>query len=228
MRRLSLVIIFLLALAASAGAQTSNVVCGKYTVSSTNPAFTASATSVSVTLFTLPPRSKIIGVDIKHSVAWAGAGVTSTTASLGDGTSHTAYSAAHDIFAAVSNTAFTDTAQFKSTTMAGSSVVARFTANVNFGATAGTSISAATNASPVVLTSTGHGLNTGASVTISGATGSWTPINGTSTITKIDANSFSIPVDSTAFGALTGTVVFSGKALTAGSVDFRVCRVFLP
>ena len=145
MMKRNLSILFLLfGLVISARAQTSPIVCSRYVVTSANSAFTTSASTVSVTLFTLPPRSKIIGVNIKQSVAFTGGGVTSTTASLGDGSTHTAYSAAHDIFAAVSNTAFTDTAQFKSTTMVASSVVARFTANVNFGATAGTSISAAT------------------------------------------------------------------------------------
>lgn len=73
------------------------------------------------------------------------------------------------------------------------------------------SISAATNANPVVFTSTGHGLdaNSRPKVTISGGTGNWTAANGTFTATVTSANAFSIPVDSTAFGALTGTVVFT-------------------
>lgn len=69
------------------------------------------------------------------------------------------------------------------------------------------SVSAATNASPVSITSNSHGLVTGQRVTLSGATGSWTPINGVFVITKTGTNTFTIPVDSTGFGALTGTVV---------------------
>lgn len=69
-------------------------------------------------------------------------------------------------------------------------------------------ISAATNANPVVFTAAGHGLVSGASVIISGFTGDWTPCNGTFTATVITANTFSIVVNSTAFGAMTGSPVF--------------------
>lgn len=92
------------------------------------------------------------------------------------------------------------------------------------------SISAATNANPVVFTSTGHGfpISSRPSVTISGGTGNWTAINGVwgdpgttnaaNPATVIDANTFSIPVNSTAFGALTGTITFTTTAprLTVG------------
>lgn len=76
------------------------------------------------------------------------------------------------------------------------------------------SISAATNANPVVFTSTGHGFdtNTRPKVTISGGTGNWTAVNGEFVATIVDANTFSIPVNSTAFGALAGTVVFTTMA----------------
>ena len=68
-------------------------------------------------------------------------------------------------------------------------------------------ITAATNANPVSLTSVGHGQMTGTVVVISGATGNWTPINGTFTITVTGADTFTIPVNSTTFGALTGSPV---------------------
>jgi hypothetical protein len=76
------------------------------------------------------------------------------------------------------------------------------------------SISAASNANPVVFTSTGHGFSTLQLplVTISGGTGNWTAVNGTFTATVIDANTFSIAVNSTSFGALAGTVVFDTTA----------------
>ena len=53
------------------------------------------------------------------------------------------------------------------------------------------SLTNATNASPIVITSTSHGLTTGALVTISGVTGN-TAANGTFNVTKVDANSFSL------------------------------------
>jgi hypothetical protein len=66
-------------------------------------------------------------------------------------------------------------------------------------------ITAATNAAATELTVTAHGLLSTYAVTIGGATGSWTPINGVHTITKTGDNTFTIPVNSTSFGALTGT-----------------------
>jgi len=69
-------------------------------------------------------------------------------------------------------------------------------------------ITAATNANPVVFTASGHGLVTGDTVVISGFTGNWTPCNGTFTATVVDSNSFSIPVNSSSFGAMTGSPVF--------------------
>lgn len=117
--------------------------CVKYTVAYSNAAFIAASTTAPVTLFTLPARGKILGVNIKHSVAYAGTGISSTTVSVGDGTStYNQYAAAYDIFQAVAATAFQDTSQFKSTTMASSSVVAYFTANVNFGTGAATVLTA--------------------------------------------------------------------------------------
>ena len=76
------------------------------------------------------------------------------------------------------------------------------------------SISAASNANPVSLTSTAHGFNSSALplVTISGGTGNWTAINGTFTATITGANTFTIPVNSTAFGALAGTITFTTRA----------------
>ena len=53
------------------------------------------------------------------------------------------------------------------------------------------SITAASNASPIVITSANHGLTTGARVTISGVLGN-TAANGTFVVTRIDANTFSL------------------------------------
>jgi hypothetical protein len=52
-------------------------------------------------------------------------------------------------------------------------------------------VTGATNATPVVITSTAHGLKTGDSVLIAGVGGN-AAANGTFAITKIDANSFSL------------------------------------
>lgn len=62
-------------------------------------------------------------------------------------------------------------------------------------------ITAATNANPIVITSTGHGLSTGAVVTVSGVGGN-TAANGTFPITYVDGNSFSLN-GSTGNGAYT-------------------------
>ncbi len=76
-------------------------------------------------------------------------------------------------------------------------------------------ISAVSKAAAAVITSVGHGLDTNSrpSVTISGATGTgWSAINGTFTATVIDADTFSIAVNSSGFGTLGGTVVFTTSA----------------
>lgn len=92
--------------------------------------------------------------------------------------------------------------------------------------TAKVAVSAISKANPAVVTSTGHGftLLTLPQVTISGATGTgWvTGINGTFTATVIDANTFSVPVDSTGFGTLAGTVVFSTSAPRQSIAEWAV------
>ena len=65
-------------------------------------------------------------------------------------------------------------------------------------------ITGATKANPCVITATGHGFRTGISVTIA-SVGGMTQLNGnTYTITRIDANSFSLDgVNSTGYGTYT-------------------------
>ena len=72
------------------------------------------------------------------------------------------------------------------------------------------SITGATNASPIVITSTAHGLQTGNIVTITGVGGN-TAANGTFTITRVGADTFSLD-GSTGNGAYTsgGTWNVSG------------------
>ena len=65
------------------------------------------------------------------------------------------------------------------------------------------SITAGTNANPVVLT-TAIAPPSG-TVFISGFTGSWAPLNGQQVATNISGTTFSLPFDSTGYGAMTGT-----------------------
>ena len=71
-----------------------------------------------------------------------------------------------------------------------------------------TSISGGTNASSAVLT-TATAPATGLVISISGGTGNWAAANGLQVVTHLTGTTFSIPVDSTAFGAVTGTLIFS-------------------
>lgn len=76
------------------------------------------------------------------------------------------------------------------------------------------SVSAITNASPAVLTIAGHGFNTSAKpqVTVSGGITNWAPINSTFIATVIDGNTLSIALDTTTFGAVTGTILLKTTA----------------
>jgi hypothetical protein len=84
------------------------------------------------------------------------------------------------------------------------------------------SVSAATNATTTVLTSTAHHLQIGAvyaRLTFAGFTGNWAPLNGIhASTTVVDANTISVSVDSSTFGALTGTPVFYNGAAVELSV----------
>lgn len=86
--------------------------------------------------------------------------------------------------------------------------------------------SAFSNANPGVVTATAHGFHAASSpqVTISGGTGNWAAVNGTWRITYVDGNSFSIPVDTTSFGAVSGTLVFTTKAPRLSSLIWMVSK----
>jgi hypothetical protein len=60
-------------------------------------------------------------------------------------------------------------------------------------------IANATNATPIQITSSSHGLTTGTRVTVTGVTGN-TAANGTFAVTRVDSNTFSLN-DSTGGGA---------------------------
>jgi hypothetical protein len=87
-------------------------------------------------------------------------------------------------------------------------------------------IVAGANASPTTLTVVGnHGLPSAMTIEIAGATGAWAAINGTRIVTKIDGSNFTIPIDTSTFGAFTGTVYFTMDLLAglpATTVHFRI------
>jgi hypothetical protein len=88
-------------------------------------------------------------------------------------------------------------------------------------------ITAATNANPVVFTSTGHGFALGSRpfVTITGFTAGWVTANISGTATVIDANTFSMVFDSSALGAIAGSPVFSTTAPRTTVAEWSI-RVF--
>jgi len=93
-------------------------------------------------------------------------------------------------------------------------------------------ISAISKANPGVVTSTAHGFKLGSrpQVTISGATGTgWVSgantVNGTFVATVIDADTFSIPVNTTGNGTLGGTVVFTTTAPRQGMPEWSVKKL---
>lgn len=94
------------------------------------------------------------------------------------------------------------------------------------------SISAISKASPAVVTSTAHGfpISSRPQVTISGATGTgWVSgantVNRTITATVVDADTFSIPVDTSGNGTLGGTVIFTTTAPRLSVEDWAVQKI---
>jgi hypothetical protein len=79
-------------------------------------------------------------------------------------------------------------------------------------------VSAASTANPVSFTATAHGFDYQSATTINpivkivGGTVNWTAINGVWKATPTSANAFTIPVDSSTFGALTGTLVVTTQS----------------
>lgn len=96
-------------------------------------------------------------------------------------------------------------------------------------ATTSVAISAVTKAAAGVVTSVAHGfaISGRPKVTISGATGTgWVSgantINGTFTATVIDADTFSIPVNTSGNGTLAGTVIFTTTAPRSAMPEWAV------
>jgi len=87
-----------------------------------------------------------------------------------------------------------------------------------------TTISAISNASPAVMTAAAivPPLVTGQVVAISGFTVGWATANGVWPIIVLSATTFSIPIDSTGFGAISGVPAFSPTAPRPVRVDQAV------
>lgn len=79
-------------------------------------------------------------------------------------------------------------------------------------------VSAVSNANTGVMTATAHGFYFATGVTqkivafISGLTGNWTPLNGLHVLTPTSANALSTDVNTTTFGAVTGTILVQTRA----------------
>lgn len=84
-----------------------------------------------------------------------------------------------------------------------------------------TAITAATNASPIQITATAHGLATGASVTITGVTGN-TAANGSWSITVLNANQFTLN------GSTGNGTYVSGGAVATGNRVRRPMEATFP
>lgn len=78
------------------------------------------------------------------------------------------------------------------------------------------SITNATNASPIVVTSTSHGLTTGALITVAGVTGN-TSANGVFRVTSVDNNTFSLD-SSSGNGAYAGGGTWNATGLYSFSI----------
>lgn len=93
-------------------------------------------TSGTVTMFTLPQRAKIIGVNVKTTVAFLGTAWSAATVSVGKSGAATRFTSAYDAFAAVADTNLQETDMFKSVQYTAQDVIATFSltgGNANVG-----------------------------------------------------------------------------------------------
>lgn len=101
-----------------------------YTVNFNNSTLAATAAlTANVALVTLPAGSVVLHARIKPTVQWAG--TATLTASVGDASGATAYTATQDLKAAVANTTFIANTAPKITTEAAAGVLLAFTATTN-------------------------------------------------------------------------------------------------
>lgn len=87
----------------------------------------AAALTKDITLFTLPRAGKILGVFVKHSVAFGGGSISAVSVSVGKSGSTTFFTSAFDILQAVADTTVQETALFKGGQLTALPIVARFT-----------------------------------------------------------------------------------------------------
>lgn len=108
----------------------------KFTVDYNDVAALGAVTSGTITLFTLPPFSKILGVCVKHSTQFTGA--TTLTVSLGQSGGYdpaTYFTSAANLHGAVADTTLQETRMFKMGQTTALPVIATFTATgANFSA----------------------------------------------------------------------------------------------
>jgi len=113
----------------------------KYTVTFANAAFQAAATEVSIVLGEMPANGRIEELVVDHA-AFAGTGITSFTCSLGDGTNHTIYAPALNLFAAAGTSVTHQDGGSFSALKAAHNLTLRCTANANVGDGAATVLTA--------------------------------------------------------------------------------------
>lgn len=90
--------------------------------------------------------------------------------------------------------------------------------SISFNSNSPVAISAASQADPVSMT-TASSPATGTLVTIGGGTGNWVAVNGMWVLTKTAGTTFTIPVVSTAFGAVTGTLTYTLASSVFGFLE---------
>ncbi len=100
-------------------------VCPKYTVAAA-ALTTASATEDEV-LFNLPANGVLMGVRVKHSLAFSGGSSSAMTVSIGDSSSTTLYTVAFNVFQAAGAEVMQFTDMFKAKTSLARDLLARFT-----------------------------------------------------------------------------------------------------
>jgi hypothetical protein len=93
-------------------------------------------------------------------------------------------------------------------------------------------VSAITAANPGVMTAAAHGMFFQSGVTaqkfvvfISGLTGNWTPLNGFHVLATASTSTLTTDVDTTTFGAVTGTIVVSTRAPKATAKVWSVYSI---
>jgi hypothetical protein len=106
----------------------------KYTVSYASIAAAGAVTSFNFNLFSLPAKTAIHAVVIKHTTAFSGTGITGYTVGVGLATNPTKYASAFDVFQAVASNTFQETND-------------------------GISVEDFTSATPVILSATSVGAN---------------------------------------------------------------------